>query len=431
MNFNERRIPAILLFSSLILAVAFFQMPSAEAQTYKVLYAFAGGNDGANPLAGLTIDSSGNLYGAAYDYGGQGYGTVYELAPNGSTWTFSTIYTFRGSDHYDGMGPQARPVLGPNGSLYGTTNLGGFGQGCIAWDNGCGTVYSLKNNSGIWSETVLFQFGTANGGYPGYGDVVFDPSGNLYGTSPTSGTHSSGIAYELNRTSNWAESVLYNFQGTTDGSTPLNGPIFDQSGNLYGTTSAGGAHGYGTVYELSPSGSSWTETALYSFTNGSDGGGPTSNLVMDSSGNLYGATQSGGTYGGGTVFRLKRNPGGSWTFSTIYEFRSPTMKPVRGTPTGTCSGEPYVGSDRTLTIDSAGNLYGTTSADTVNQWGTVFKLTPISVTWSYTALHTFSGTNDGATPWGRLTLDSAGDIYGTAVGGGANGCGVIFEITPN
>ncbi len=415
MKLSNRGLSTTLLFAAASLGLGVLRIPSAQAQTYSVLYSFAGGNDGANPLAGLTMDSSGNLYGAAFNAGAHGFGTVYQLAPNGSNWTFSTLYSFRGYYDSDGAEPESRPVFGPNGALYGTTNLGGFGQGCIAWYNGCGTVYSLTNNAGTWNESVLFQFGTANGGYPAYGDVVFDQSGNLYGTSPNSGNYYNGVAYEFARDANWAEGLLFDFQAMPDGSMPLNGPILDPAGNLYGTTSAGGANGYGTVYELSPSASGLSETTLYDFTNESDGGAPTSNVVMDRAGNIYGTTQTGGTYGGGTVFRLRRNPAGTWTLSSIYEFRSPTL----------------AGSNRTLTIDSAGNLYGTTSADTVNQWGSVFKLRPVSATsWAYTAMHNFSGASDGGTPWGRLALDSAGNLYGTAELGGTNNCGVVFKVSP-
>lgn len=411
-------------------AFSLSQIPTAEAQTYTVLHTFTGRNDGAHPLAGLTVDSSGNLYGATYDAGGHGLGNVYQLAPVGSQWTFSPLYAFQGSDSYDGAAPTSRPVFGPDGHLYGTTLLGGLGSGCLAWYNGCGTVYSLSNSSGTWSESVLFQFGTSNGGYPGYGDLVFDQMGNLYDTSPTSGSDAEGIAFELTRAANWAPSALYNFQGTPDGAAPLNGPIIDRAGNLYGTTSVGGANGYGTVYKLAPSGTGSTRNILYNFENRSDGGTPVSNLVMDRFGNLYGATQAGGNYGGGTVFRLLHSSTGAWLFSTIYQFQSRTSAPRSHVTTSGCSGQPFTGSDRTLAIDNRGNLYGTTSADAANQWGAVFRLSPVAaVSWSYTVLHGFNGA-DGSAPWGRLALDSAGNLYGTAVLGGANNCGVVFQITP-
>ncbi len=429
MNLWKRSSGKASLLLAAALAVGLQPISLAHAQTYTVLYTFTGGDDGANPLAGLTMDSSGNLYGTAVGSGAYGWGTVYELARFGSGWSFSTLYAFRGltGDFADGGGPASRVVFGPNGGLYGTTMHGGFGQGCIEWNFGCGTVYSLRNRSGSWVEGIFFQFGNFDGGNPGYGDVIFDTAGNLYDTSSISGPTGNGVAYQLH-TINFGERVLRTFTGTPDGSSPISGPILDQAGNLYGTTLAGGENGYGTVYELSPSETGWTEAILYSFTNGSDGGGPTSNLVMDESGNLYGATQSGGSYGGGTVFKLAKTSG-SWALTTIYEFRSTTRSAPRGVLAGGCSGQPFTGSNRTLSIDTAGNLYGTTSADAANQYGSIYKLSSISgTTWTYTSLHSFSGP-DGGAPWGSLLLDRGGNLYGTAAIGGANDCGVIFEVT--
>ena len=289
---RSKWISTALLVTAISLAVA--GLPSATAQTYSVLYNFRGNVDGGHPLAGLSMDSNGSLYGAAFEYGTYGLGTIYELARDGSSWSFSTLYSFKGSDFSDGADPTSRPVIGPDGHLYGTTLIGGFGEGCLAWYNGCGTVYSLTKESGVWAESVLFQFGTSNGGYPGYGDVVFDAAGNLYETSPTSGSTAEGIVSRLTRTSNWTETILHIFQGMSDGAMPLNGPLLDRAGRLYGTTSAGGANGHGSVYELSPVGLGWAKTIPYSFANDSDGGAPASNLVIDRSGNLYGTTQTGG-----------------------------------------------------------------------------------------------------------------------------------------
>jgi len=429
MNLWKRSFGKASLLLAAILAVGLQPISLAHAQTYTVLYTFTGGDDGANPLAGLTMDSSGNLYGTAVGSGSYGWGTVWELTGSGLGWSFSTLYAFQGltGDFADGGGPASRAVFGPNGGLYGTTMHGGFGQGCIEWNFGCGTVYSLRNRSGSWVEGIFFQFGNFDGGNPGYGDVIFDTAGNLYDTSAISGPAGMGVAYQLH-TINFGERVLRTFTGTPDGSNPFSGPILDSSGNLYGTATTGGANGYGAVYELSPSPSGWTEAVLYSFTNGGDGAGPTSNLVMDRSGNLYGATQSGGTYGGGTVFKLSKTSG-SWTFATIYEFRAATKSAPGQVFSGGCAGQPFTGSNRTLSIDAAGTLYGTTSADTVNQYGSVFKLSPSGTTWTYTSLHNFSGA-DGGVPWGSLLLDTAGNLYGTAAIGGTNGCGLIFEITP-
>ena len=429
MDFSKPRFRPIPLFVTATLALALVHVLSAQAQTYSVIYNFTGQSDGGNPVAGLSMDSDGNLYGAAFAYGAHGFGNVYQLAHSGSGWTFSALYGFRGPYESDGAEPESRPVFGPDGSLYGTTHLGGFGQGCIAWYNGCGTVYSLGNNSGTWVEDPLFQFGSANGGYPSYGDVVVDSSGNLYDSSPASGNYYNGVVYELTRADRWSESILYSFQGAPDGTAPLDGPLLARGGNLYGTASAGGVNGYGAVYELSPSAGGWTETVLYSFTNGNDGGAPASNLVVDRAGDLYGATQTGGTYGGGTVFQLIPSPAGTWRLNTIYQFRSSALAAPVGTQSGGCAIQ-GLGSNRTLTIDSAGNLYGTTSGDVLNPWGSVFKLHPVaSIDWSYTPLHSFTGTTDGGVPWGSVILDGSGNLYGTAALGGANSCGVVFEVT--
>src|SRR5689334_23760072 len=130
----KRQICTALMATAIAMGLA--GVPSA-AQTYSVVYNFSGSVDGGHPLAGPTLDSRGNLYGAAIDYGSYGFGTIYELAPSGSSWTFSTLYAFRGSDFSDGASPASRPVFGPDGRLYGTTLIGGFGQGCLAWYNGC------------------------------------------------------------------------------------------------------------------------------------------------------------------------------------------------------------------------------------------------------------------------------------------------------
>jgi uncharacterized repeat protein (TIGR03803 family) len=243
-----------------------------QAQTYSVLYNFTGGSDGITPIAGLTMDPSGNLYGTASAGSTSGFGNVYQLQHSGVTWTFHLLWAFEGFNGIvnDGSAPWSRAVFGPGGSLYGTTHSGANGQGCNQL-LGCGAVYSLSNSSGMWRDTLLRQFGVSSGANPDYGDVVFDLTGNMYGTTRNGGSGLNGLVYELIQGRvGWTETVLHNFSGTPDGATPLSGVIVDSAGNLYGTTSAGGASGNGTVYEISPSG---VETVLYSFTNGSDGGG--------------------------------------------------------------------------------------------------------------------------------------------------------------
>ncbi len=273
------------------------------------------------------------------------------------------------------------------------------------------------NSGGIfspWQETVLYQFGTYDGSDPLYGDVVFDQAGNLYGATRDGGAYLLGAVYELTpNNGSWSESVVHSFSGP-DGSTPLTGPAVDQYGNLYGTTSAGGTSGWGAVYQLAPSSSTWVENVLHSFQNGNVGVTPTSSVILDQVGNLYGATQSGGTGGGGTAFELTPVGGGSWNIATLYGF----------------TGSSFGGSYRTLAMDSAGNLYGTAAADGANKRGSVFRLTWSNGTWIHTTLYDFTGNGDGGYPYGSLILDGFGNIYGTASAGGAYGNGVVFQITP-
>jgi uncharacterized repeat protein (TIGR03803 family) len=418
--FNKKlRFPqsmALAIFLSLLTWILLPQ--SAYAQTYTVVYNFTGGNDGANPLAGVTIDCVGNLYGTTSVGGGQGFGTVYHLVHAAQGWRFFLLYTFLGETDLtsDGGSPYARVVIGPDGLLYGTTHFGGDGPGCESW-YGCGTVFSVKPGKtvGSWEETVLYRFGVDNGSNPDYGDLVFDKAGNLYGTTKNGGAYQQGTVYEMKHDRGiWTEKVLYSFAGTPDGASPLSGPVFDQAGNLYGTTSAGGANGWGTLYQLSSSGSGWTETILDSLQNGSDGLTPAAGVIFDPSGNLYGATQTAGSGGGGTLFELSPLSAGTWSFNTIYGFLGPAL------------GGPF----RSVTMDAAGNLYGTTSGDGAHLWGSVFKLTHSNGRWTYTSLHDFTGGADGGTPYGGLMFGANGNLYGTTSIGGASGNGVVFEITP-
>ena len=408
------------MFAATVLVISLTLTPSAQAQTYQVVYNFTGGSDGANPIAGVTLDAAGSLYGTTSAGGRRGFGTVYRLVHSGPNWLFYLVYTFLGltQDSTDGSAPYSRVVIGPDGFLYGTTHSGGNGQGCTAL-HGCGIVYSVRPKPGDiwvpWQETVLYQFGIYDGSNPDYGDVVFDQAGNLYGTTRNGGVYSHGAVYKLTQSGgNWTEAVLYSFTGSPDGASPFGGPIFDGAGNLYGTTNAGGANGWGTAYQLKPSVPTWTESILHNFQGGSDGIAPTGGLVFDASADLYGVTQAGGTGGGGTLFRLTPQSDGSWSLDPVYGF------------VGRLGGQ-Y----RTVTMDNAGNLYGTASGGGAHSWGSVFKLTRSNGGWTYTSLHEFTGLADGGAPFGSLVIDANGNLYGTASAGGTNGQGVVFEIMSN
>ena len=235
---------------------------------------------------------------------------------------------------------------------------------------------------------------------------------------PICGTCSGGcrVVYKLTPTGGgWTESVLYSFDGGSDGASPWAGVTLDEAGNIYGTTASGGAFGVGTVYELSPSGSGYTKKILHSFQTQSDGSEPYAGVVLDRSGNLYGATQFGGSGGGGTAFELSPS-GGSWTYTVIYPFVGSGGGHAKG-PVGD------------LAMDNARNLYGTTAGDGAFRYGSVFKLTPGSGGWTYTSLHDFTGGSDGQLPRSNVVFDASGNLYSTAYGG-VDGKGVVFEIAP-
>jgi len=398
-----------------MLALTFLFLPSAQAQSYSVIYNFTRGTDGAFPEAGLTMDKAGNLYGTAYQGGSTDRGTVFKLVRKASGWVLSPLYSFTGRT--DGGAPIARVVFGPDGSLFGTTEFGGRNCG-----SGCGTVFNLKPPPFAcktalcpWTETVIYSFsGFTDGANPGYGDLTFDPAGNIYGTTYFGGNNAQGVVYELAHSgSSWSESAIYLFTGGQDGANPYSSVVFDQVGNFYGTAFGGGA-GHGTVFQLTPSGSGWSENTLYTFQDTNDGGTPFGGLVFDSAGNLYGTTSTGGSGGGGTVYELASS-GGGWTFDVIGSFAGTAYLPG-----------PYC----SLTMDAAGNLYGTTLKDGSHSAGSVFKLTPSGSGWTLTDLYDFTGGQDGGLPYGSVLIDSNGNLYGTASQGGADGYGVVWEITP-
>ena len=314
------------------------------------------GTDGAWPQTSLIFDAAGNLYGTTHHGGVSGQGTVFELTPTGGGgWTEKVLYNFgKGTD---GAAPEAGLIFDAAGNLYGTTTFG------VSHDR-YGTVFELSPTAGgNWTEKVLHSFGSgADGTYPMAG-LVFDTSGNLYGTCSQGGAYGGwGIVFQLTPQAGggWGEQVLHNFSDYSDGSTPYAGLIIDVSGNLYGTTSSGGDYYEGTVFELShTAGGGWTHQVLHSF-NYTDGGTPQAGLTFDAAGNLYG-TAGGGYYGYGTVFELTPTAGGGWTEQVLHSFN------------GTDGAGPQAG----LIFDADGNLYGTTAGGGTYNDGTVFELTPL------------------------------------------------------
>ena len=389
----------------------------AQAQTYSILHTFTGGSDGGSPYAGLTVDRPGNLYGTT-SYGGQGFGTVFELSLRGAGWNFHSIYKFTGGA--DGEGPLSRIILGPNGTLYGTTYAGG--NASCDGGQGCGTVFNLKprpvacpTTFCTWLKTVLYRFNGGNdAANPLLGDLVFDHAGNIYGTTENGGGvacsgSGCGTVFELSAVAGgWRESVLYAFSGS-DGANPYAGVVFDRAGNLYGTTKLGGPAANGTVFRLSSNGSGWIEGVVYGFAGQNDGYWPVGGLIFDPSGNLYGTTISGGANGGGIAFAITPTGSENAVFSFV------------GGPSGGVYGS--------LTTDAAGNLYGITYDDGAFGNGAVFKLSPSPNGWIYTDLHDFTGA-DGRCPYGNVVLDASGNLYGTTEAGGQYDYGVVWKITP-
>ncbi len=404
---------------AMVLVVTIGSSHYGHAQTLHVLHTFTG-TDGQEPVTGLTMDAAGNLYGTTYYGGSKGAGTVFKMTRRNGSWTFSPLYSFKGGD--DGVSPGGRVVIGPNGTLYGTTAQGG-GTGCYGM--GCGTVFNLRPPAQScktaicpWTETVLHRFGDVGSGdgIGPVGDLVFDQAGNLYGATAAGGSDSNGAIYELSPAGGgWTESIIFSFK-TSGGTVPAGGVIFDNAGNLYGTTNQGGDHQLGTAYQLKPSGSGWTQTVLHSFKDPSDGY-YTADLAFDSLGNLYGATFDGGDNGGGTVYQLAPS-GGSWALNVLQSF----------------SGQGFGGQlGGSVLVDAARNVYGVTVYGGSGDAGRVFKLTPSGGGWIYTNLHDFPVPgSDGYYPNGSLVMDASGTLYGTtAVGGTGNpGYGVVFEITP-
>jgi len=284
--------------------------PSGGSWSETVIYSFAGGNDGSSPAASLVMDKAGNLYGTTRFGGPASAGTVFELSPSGSSWTETVLYSFTGGA--DGGSPQAA-LTWRNGSLYGTTPQGGVSSN--------GVVFHLTQVNGKWNERVLYGFagGSSDGAYS-YGPVIFDKAGNIYGTTESGGPNQAGAVFEMQRSGRtWTEKVLYFFTGNLDGGTLDGGVIFDSAGNLYGTTASGGKNSVGTVFELVASNGGWTEQVLYNFTGGLDGGFPSAGLIIDKNGNLFSTTYIGGTNSSGTVFQLTPSAGG-WTETVLYSF---------------------------------------------------------------------------------------------------------------
>jgi uncharacterized repeat protein (TIGR03803 family) len=396
---------------------------SSYAASESVLYSFTLPPNGVRPAAPVISDAEGNLYGTTFTGAKNGDGTVFELSPpaNGKTkWTERVLHHF-GAQAKGAYPDGASLTFDAAGNLYGVTTQGS--------EHNAGVVFELVKPTGgghQWTETVLHHFyGGKNGGTP-YGTLIFGSDGNLYGTTGFGGTSGAGTVFKLtpgNPGSKWTESVLYNFTNGTDGGYPYCTLVFDSAGNLYGTTLNGGNTANGVVFELSPptSGNAWTEQVLHSFDSATDGMSPRTGVIFDASGNLFGTTGTGGTTGHGTVFEVSPPPGGSgsWTESVVYNFAFNTDGGFPGLST--------------LLRDSNGNLYGTTQVGGTPRNGVVFELSPPTqgnTNWTDTTLYSFTGTPDGGSPESGLIAGPNGSLIGTTEQGGINNQGTVYQVTP-
>ncbi len=424
--------------------IALVLATAAWASSEQAIYTFTGGSsDGSNPLSALVADKVGNLYGTTLTGGGypncspfgQSCGVVFQLTPkSGGGWTESVIYTFTGGADggysYNGL------VMDAKGNLYGTTYLGGTPTGGCPGGT-CGTVFELsppQHKGDVWKETVLYSFcsqsGCTDGSYP-VDRLIIDKQGNLYGTTNVGGLsggcntsgfggYGCGVVFKLTHgKSGWKESLLYTFNGNSDGGFPYGGVTFDKSSNLYGTTNGEGAYGAGTVYELKKGAKGWKENTLYSFSGGTDGGYSVAPLIIDAAGNLYGTAESGGASYYGTVFELQHAKSG-WTEKTVYTFTG-----------GQDGGYPSAS-----LVKRGKSLYGTSwgggnKSGCYYGCGAVVELTQGKNGWTENTLYGFTGGADGGEPNNSVLFDKSGNLYGTTTIGGDYGTyGVVYQITP-
>lgn len=437
--------------------------------TDTVIYNFPQSTDGSVPTGVVALDQAGNLYGTTSNYGSTGTGVVFELSPSATGWTESILHAFSGGT--DGAFLYSL-VLDQSGDVYGTTESGGSAN--------FGTVFELTPAASGWTKSVLYSFATEANGI-GPTSLLFDPSGNLYGSTVSGGNPSCGssgtgcgLIFRLSRVSGgqWTETVLYslNFAGNWPTYPAVSG--FDSEGNLYGTSTAGStASTYcGIIFQLTPgSDGTWTESTIWNFTRRgctsgtmvvagsnhlvgtsggvvsgitgalfdlsfayaqwnlnifhsfifSDGASPLTSLTADSSGNLYGTTNLGGDYDLGAVFKMTPHGNGDWQESTIYSFQYGSANGVNGV------------FPSSLILDGIGNVYGATAyGGPINRaYGSVFEVSPTSKCgWSEKDLIRFSGVIDH--PLGNLISDKFGNLYGTTLDGGASAFGSVYELSP-
>jgi uncharacterized repeat protein (TIGR03803 family) len=361
----------------------------------------------AYPLGRLRF-INGALYGSSSGYWrAPTYGQIFKLTNESGIWKKTSLHTFHNTD---GNTPYGTVTEDSNGVLYGTTYGGDKYNG--------GNVFALYQSGGKWVGQTIWAFGGTGDGAQPTCDLVIDKSGNLFGTTFAGGAYNAGTVFELSKVNGvWTETVLHSFTGRNgDGWEPYAGLLMVGDDTFYGTTWYGGnGAGDGTVFKVFQSGGKWKEKVIYGF-NGADGYEPWGTLISDKNGALYGTTKAGGPSDVGVVFMLSPT-GGKWTDTVLHTF------PFQD---GSNDGySPTAG----LTMGPSGNLYGITSAGNSGA-GTVFELTQSGGVWTETILHQFGANGDGGAPQGGVILDKDGALYGTTVGGGSNDLGAVWKITP-
>ena len=391
-------------------------MPEQQGH-FTVIHDFSG-SDGANP-SGVAVDAFGNLYGPVQPLGANG--AVYKMSPFGSNWVMSNLYNFPGAGN--GSLP-AGVIVGRNGIVYGAASAGD--QNCSG--QSCGMIFALRPSPRIchsipcdWMENTLYDFTGTTDAWQGTG-LVQDRAGNLYGVSYHGGAQQHGAIFQLSPSvGGWLETILYSFTGSSDGAGPTS-VVIGNDGNLYGTAATAGINGGGVVFQLTPSGSGWSESVLHAF--GLDLWGEPANahsLVQDSAGNLFGEYSmglfpEGGPEIIGVIFMLTPS-NGSWLYSELRQNDYP------------------VGTDvfNNLAIDSAGNLFGTGGGTIGCIWplpehGYIFQLARSNNGWQYSTPVYWDNTYFHVS--GSVALDAHGNLYGTTADCGYNNQGTVWRLTP-
>jgi uncharacterized repeat protein (TIGR03803 family) len=394
--------------SLLVLAASIALCLPTFAQNDSVLYFFPGGEYGGQPWGNLVLDSHGNLYGTASS-GGQGAGVVFELTPaSGGGWNESVIYSF-GSRPNDGAMPIGALVFDAAGNLYGLTNQGG--------SNSLGTVYELSPAAGGgWTEQVLYNFKGGSDVAAPNSSLVFDTSGNLFGSSAIGGIYNMGGIFELSPEAGggWTEQVI--LAGNRKEGGNFLGPVaVDSHGALYVEAALSGAYNAGSVYRLALVSGLWKANVIHAFANSTaDGNEPSGGLVIGPPNHISGVTQAGGTHGDGVAFQLVQKGTGSWTETILHNFGD---SPTDGK-------NPQAG----LTLGPVGRLYGTAFAGGTKKSGTVFVLSDNTGAWVETTLHNFNSTTDVGFPSGGVIENSDLTLFGMGYNGGSSGMGGVYQL---